>query len=330
MMNKPKISILVPVYNVERYLMRCVDSVLTQDFKDWEMIIVDDGSTDGSPQMCDDYANRDYRIKTTHKKNGGLPSARLAGFLLATGKYFVFLDSDDWLLEGALSTLYNEIEQGYDIVKARPCRNDGTKAWKESYRINKGELLSMREYGECIINNDIHPYLHSGIYRGSLFSEKVFEPIVLSGISFGEDWFANVMIIDKVRKVKIIDECVYAYFVNNKSIVGTTTISSKTADAADTFLYDYLKSVDSHLERIAFYKNYLGILVDLFKPEVNFEWKNYKKVRVFLNEHPEYKTRLNKRYLYFINIPFLYRMYTSLYKKIFKRFKLKGNLRKKV
>ncbi len=311
-MSKPEISVLVPVYNVELYLQRCIDSVIVQNFQNWEMILVDDGSTDKSPQICDDYANRDSRIKTIHKKNGGLPSARLAGFQLATGKYFIFLDSDDWLLEGALSTLYNEIEQGYDIVKARPCRNDGTKAWKESYRINEGELSSMIEYGECIINNDIHPYLHSGIYRGSLFSEKVFEPIVRSGISFGEDWFANVMIIDKVRTVKIIDKCVYAYFVNNKSIVGTATISSKTADAADTFLYDYLRGVDLYLERIAFYKNYLGILDDLFKPEVTYRRENYNKIRIFLKEHPDYIERINNKRLVFIDKPFLFLIYSPI------------------
>lgn len=329
-MSIPAVSILVPVYNVERYLKRCVDSVLTQNFQDWEMILVDDGSTDNSSHECDLFSQNESRISVVHKENGGLPSARLAGFKLAKGNYIVFLDSDDWLLENALTTLFSAIEEGYDIVKARPMRTDGEKRWRETYAINEGELLSMMDYGEKIIQNDIHPYLHSGIYRRSLFSEKVFEPIVRTGISFGEDWFTNVMIIDKVRKVKIIDTCVYAYYVNSQSLVGTTTISSKTADAADSFLYDYLSSVDPHLSEIAFCKNYLGALNDLFKPEAKFEWKNYQMVRLFFYTHPTYRKRAISKYLYFINYPILFYLYSSIYKYLYKSIKLKGKLRKKV
>lgn len=329
-MSKPIISILVPVYNVEQYLKRCVDSVLSQDFQDWEMILVDDGSKDNSSQLCDQFSQSDSRITVVHKENGGLPSARLAGFKLAKGKFVVFLDSDDWLLEHALTILFSAIEGGYDIVKARPMRTNGKRIWKESYMINEGELLTMMDYGEKMIQNEIHPYLHSGIYRKSLFSEKVFEPIIKTGICFGEDWFANVMIIDKVKNVKLIDVCVYAYYVNSQSLVGTTTVSSKTSDAADTFLYDYLRSVDPYLAEIAFNKNYLGALNDLFKPEAQFEWKNYRMVRDFFNSHPNYRKRAISKYLYFINIPILFYLYSSLYKFLYKRIKLKGRLRRNV
>lgn len=329
-MSNTKISILVPVYNVERYLRRCIESVRRQNFVNWEMILVDDGSKDGSPRICDEYASRDNRIQTIHKENGGLPSARWVGVQLAKGEYIIFLDSDDWLLDGALCTLYNEIEQGYDIVKARPYRSDGKRAWKESYRINEGDLLSMMEYGESIINNDIHPYLHSGIYKRVLFSEKVFDPIIRTGISFGEDWFANVLIIDKVRKVKIVDQCVYAYFVNHQSMVGTTTMSSKTSDAADTFLYDYLGSIDPCLREMAFNKNYLGALNDFFKPEVEFKWKSYKMVRIFFEEHPDYRNKVPQQYLKFINVPIVYYLYALIYRCLYKYIKLNGTLRKKV
>ena len=81
-----KISILVPVYNVEQYLPRCIESVLTQDFQDWEIILVDDGSPDKCPQICDEYAKKDKRIRVVHKVNGGLVSARLAGFEASVGK----------------------------------------------------------------------------------------------------------------------------------------------------------------------------------------------------------------------------------------------------
>lgn len=89
-MKNVKISILVPVYNVERYLARCIDSVLSQSFQEWELILVDDGSTDNCPRICDEYANKDKRIKVIHKLNGGLPSARQVGFINAVGEYLIF------------------------------------------------------------------------------------------------------------------------------------------------------------------------------------------------------------------------------------------------
>lgn len=87
----PKISVLVPIYNVESYIKRCVNSVLRQCFTDWELILVDDGSPDDSPTICDEYAKNDARISVIHKKNGGLPSARLCGFKAAKGSFWCFL-----------------------------------------------------------------------------------------------------------------------------------------------------------------------------------------------------------------------------------------------
>lgn len=93
----PKFSIIVPVYNVEQYLQQCLDSILGQSSADTEIILVNDGSTDRSPAMCDAYADKDARVRVIHKKNGGLSSARNAGLELAEGEYIIFLDSDDWL-----------------------------------------------------------------------------------------------------------------------------------------------------------------------------------------------------------------------------------------
>ena len=91
-----KISVIIPVYNVERYLAQCVDSVISQSYKNLEIILVDDGSSDNSPQICDDFAKQDSRIKVVHKVNGGLSSARNAGIEIAGGDYLLFLDSDDY------------------------------------------------------------------------------------------------------------------------------------------------------------------------------------------------------------------------------------------
>ena len=104
-MRKPLISIIVPVYNVEKYINDCVDSVINQSYQNWEMILVDDGSPDRCPEYCDKYATLDSRIKVIHQENKGLSEARNVGMRMATGEYLYFLDSDDFLVENSLSTL---------------------------------------------------------------------------------------------------------------------------------------------------------------------------------------------------------------------------------
>lgn len=116
-----KISVIIPIYKVEKYLNRCVDSVLNQTLTDLEVILVDDGSPDGCGKICDQYAEKDERIKVVHKENGGLSSARNAGLDIATGEYTFFLDSDDWLEKDGLERLYNKaIETNVDFVRFRP------------------------------------------------------------------------------------------------------------------------------------------------------------------------------------------------------------------
>lgn len=103
----PKVSIIIPVYNVEPFLDQCVQSVLNQTLKEVEVILVDDGSPDRCPAMCDEYAKRDYRIKVVHKKNGGLGFARNSGLDVAMGEYVAFVDSDDFIASDMMETLYN-------------------------------------------------------------------------------------------------------------------------------------------------------------------------------------------------------------------------------
>ncbi|MDQ0198774.1 glycosyltransferase family 2 protein [Neobacillus ginsengisoli] len=106
----PKISIIVPVYKIEHYIHKCVDSILAQSFKDFELILINDGSPDDSGKICNEYSVKDSRIKVIHKKNGGVSSARNAGIDLATGEYILFVDSDDWIEKDALDTLINQLK----------------------------------------------------------------------------------------------------------------------------------------------------------------------------------------------------------------------------
>ncbi|HIY15958.1 MAG TPA: glycosyltransferase [Candidatus Intestinimonas stercorigallinarum] len=106
----PKISIIVPVYKAENVLAKCVDSVLAQDFSDWELLLVDDGSPDGSGALCDDYAGQDDRVRVFHKTNGGVSSARNLGMAEAAGDYILFIDADDWIEPNACGTLLKALE----------------------------------------------------------------------------------------------------------------------------------------------------------------------------------------------------------------------------
>ena len=116
----PLVSIIVPVYNVKPYLNRCVDSLLGQSYQNMELLLVDDGSTDGSETLCDEYAAQDARVRVLHKKNGGLSDARNAGVDAAKGEYLSFVDGDDWVSPYYIENLYRALEQaGADFRQGR-------------------------------------------------------------------------------------------------------------------------------------------------------------------------------------------------------------------
>lgn len=162
-----KVSIVVPIYNVEKYLEQCIDSIINQTLKDIEIILVDDGSPDNCPQICDDYAKKDSRIKVVHKKNGGLSSARNAGIEVATGDYIGFVDSDDYIELDMYEKMYSiAIENNVDFVMS------------DYYRVSDGgkviATLDMDEgiYEKNKIKRDIFPTLIMGddINYGSLLA----------------------------------------------------------------------------------------------------------------------------------------------------------------
>lgn len=326
-----KISVLVPVYKVEPYLQRCIDSVLAQDFQDWEMILVDDGSPDQCPEICDEAARKDARITVVHKENGGLPSARLAGFEQAKADYLVFLDSDDWLLEGALSILYKTItsDGGYDIVKSRPLRIDekGGRT-PETYQISDGIIEDRVFYGQALTYGKIHPYLHSGIYRKELFSEIIFKDISDNNISFCEDWFANMMIIENVHKVKSINLHTYAYFCNKDSIVGTSITSPQINLLIEKLLGQRCRTISQSLYHALEIKMQINNIRSFFYPELPFSKERFEQVRkIYATDKSSFMENIDPKFLKFINCFPLYLLYTQLYKFFFLRMKIKGKKR---
>lgn len=334
---KCKISILVPIYNVELYLDRCIDSVISQSFEDWEMILVDDGSTDRSPVICNDAACRDSRIKVVHKRNGGLPSARLAGFKEANGEYIIFLDSDDWMLKDGVSLLYDAITSngGYDVVKSlvRRIDNEGN-IHDEHYIFEEGELCGKNCFQKAILEDNISPYVHSAIFRKDVFDEEHFKIVIRNGIGIGEDWFMNVAASARVERALFINQPSHAYFINNTSMMGSSIYGWDYYEKIERCKHElnaYIKitETDEYLSRKA--------LVDLryfFFPEVGFSWKHFRNIQPLALKGLEYQKKkssyYNPKYCRFISYAPLYWIYTHLFRMLFFILKLRCRKRKVV
>lgn len=229
----PKVSVVVPVYKVEAYLNRCVDSVLAQTLKDLEIILVDDGSPDNCPQICDNYTQIDARIQVIHKENGGLASARNAGMKIATGKWLFFLDSDDWLEPDGLESLY-EVGERYrvDFVRYRYFRT-GWPGMEENAVCRVEDVRELRDgyYDEIQIRDEVYhrllatPQLTMGSIVGacgSLYSLDFLRKNDLTfyeEVKFSEDLVFSARVARAAKCFYFVDTPgVYHYFYNPNSI----------------------------------------------------------------------------------------------------------------
>ena len=217
-------SIVVPIYNVENYLEDCINSVLNQTFDSFELILVDDGSTDKSSSICDLYEKKDKRIKVIHKGNGGLVSARKAGISIAKGEYAVCLDSDDWIEENHLLELSKVIaEYSPDVI----CFSHFEVCEETKIRRN----ISFRKgmYSKEDIEKEIYPYLiqtpqgtafpptiWAKAYKTGLYKEEQLQ--VDDRIKIGEDVACTIPCVAKACSMFIIDKTLYCYRRNNISM----------------------------------------------------------------------------------------------------------------
>lgn len=221
---RPKISVVVPVYKVEKYLDRCVDSLVNQTFKDIEIILVDDGSPDSSPQICDQWARRDWRVRVFHQPNGGPSVARNKGLDAARGEYVGFVDSDDYLLPETYTELYAEARRGrYDVVYTGNTyhRLDGV--------LELNGVRNLRYRGNDVINH-IGDMLYEvrvkdqkqrvvasasmGIYRREIIEKNRlrFMPGYIS-----EDLLFNIDFISNCSSVRYLPVAYYQYCCNEVS-----------------------------------------------------------------------------------------------------------------
>lgn len=228
------VSIIVPVYNVEAYLRRCLDSVMSQTLHDIEVIIVDDGSPDGSPAICDAYAASDSRVKVIHKQNAGLGLARNSGIEIATGEYIAFLDSDDYLEPTALHRLYSLAkDNSLDIIRA--ARNEFTVEGKFSHTVEGSSLEihegeeTMRHVALCYFSQpngaDDDALNLEGSAWGALYHRDIF---FRHGIRFvserelvSEDFIFNYEAALVSHRIGKIRDTLWHYRLNPKSLTKT-------------------------------------------------------------------------------------------------------------
>ena len=198
----PSISIIVPVYNAEKTLNRCVDSILSQTFQDWELLLIDDGSTDRSGEFCDKYASKDQRIKVFHKTNSGVSSARNIGLDYAKGEWVVFVDADDFVKEPYLTHLLEHSQKQVDLVISYAEIHDGNDIRKESY---PSKLVDDTNFESMFIENDMHWHTSpwSKLYKRSIIEKHHLR--FCEGMHIGEDavfLYSYMLYSNKIYKPK--------------------------------------------------------------------------------------------------------------------------------
>ena len=223
------ISVIVPIYNVENYLDRCIESIVNQTYKDLEIILVDDGSPDNCPQMCDSWAEKDNRIKVVHKENGGLSDARNAGMLHVTGEIVSYIDSDDRIESNMFEKMLTQMEQdNSDIVSC------GVKWVEENGKLLRNDTVEQNEIldthsamSELINDGKLKQHVWNKIYKTELIKAIPFE----KG-KYHEDVFWSYQIIGKAERVSVVADSYYYYVQRTNSIMGEG-FSEKRLDALD-------------------------------------------------------------------------------------------------
>lgn len=205
----PKISIIVPVYKVEKYLRRCLDSIVAQTFTDWECILIDDGSPDNSGKICDEYTEKDVRFRVIHQENKGVSAARNAGLDVANGEWIGFVDSDDWIDKETYEVAYNRaIKEGADLIQ-------WGMIWEKKYT---HKIIAHSE--KIIYHIDV-----AEDYEPSMCSKLVSAKLIINNNirykenkKLSEDRLVSLQCYLAAQKCFSIDRCFYHYRVNQNSV----------------------------------------------------------------------------------------------------------------
>jgi glycosyltransferase involved in cell wall biosynthesis len=278
----PKISVIVAVYNAEAYLDKCIHSILSQTFTDFEVLLIDDGSTDSSCAMCDNYAKQDSRIRVIHQSNGGVARARQTGIENARGEYSIHADPDDLMLPTQLEVLHRKaIESHADMVICDfyKQRARGTKRSKQ-----KPTTLSAASIIDELLSGKLHGPLWNKLIRTSLYSK--YNISFVPGLNYCEDLLVCVKLLLHHIKVAYVNEALYHYnmIVNDNSI--TRNYSREKLELRLTFLHHLFEAIPAGKHErskgniataVAYQCLQWGVLTDEEYAEIFGEYKKYFK-----------------------------------------------------
>lgn len=282
-----EISIVVPVFNTEAYLRRCIDSILNQSFSCLEIILVEDGSSDNSAVLCDDYRNKDKRIQVIHQHNSGLAMARKNGLDIAQGKYVMFIDSDDWIDMDMLDDMYEiAVREQADVVCSQYKRVN-EQGRTEYFTVNF-EPFICRNAGETMY------HMHVTRYINSCAVTKLIKRTLLSTITFcdnlaiGEEHDMVCQLFLKASKVIVTDRAYYNYFTRRNSIS-----HSGYNDKYNNSLKKYIQ-IEKELEDLfpeykryfrGFYAEYEMAVITAMCRNKSYDWNVIRFLRGHLRKH---------------------------------------------
>ena len=296
-MEEDLISIVIPVYKVEKYLEKCIESVLKQTYTNLQIILVDDGSPDNCGKICDEYAKRDSRIDVIHKVNGGLSEARNVGISKAKGRYIGFVDSDDYIKENMYEILLNLIKKYdadvsicnlYDVIDGNEYIRNKENGIREYSRL---DILK-----EVLLDKNIQSYAWNKLYKKELFDEVKY-PI---GKKY-EDIGTTFYIFEKCNKIVVTSEPEYYYLKRSDSLVNNVT-ESTVFDYMELILQRYLY-INDNIKELKQYNDYYLVRTLL---TANNDIKELKQI--------EEKTKQKYNELYNISKEILRTNYSNLKK----------------
>lgn len=252
------ISIIIPIYKVEEYLDECISSVVNQTYNNLEIILVDDGSPDNCPMMCDEWARKDSRIKVIHKENGGLSDARNAGLDMATGDFIAFVDSDDWISPDMYEKMLQTIlQENADICS---CGIVSSYPEREICMNVKAVVGNSEQILEMIYDDTAFPVAAwNKLYRRSCWERFRF-PVG----KICEDTFTTYLLVDRASKIVQISDALYYYRIRENSIM-TASFTRKRMDEEEAWRcnYEFMKEHYPHIYKDAydFYLQKVNILI---------------------------------------------------------------------
>lgn len=288
------ISILVPVYNVSKYIKQCIESVISQTYPYWELVLVDDGSTDESPTICDNFVNKDSRIKVIHKKNGGLASARNAGLENASGSWIMMLDGDDWIspyaLQKSIDTAYNH---NADFIKFSHILEYTKFSKNFSYPI----IREKEEYIDALLSRSIPTSIWGGLYKRELFNK--LNPKFTNGLNFGEDYSVTPRLLYFSTNPIFLQDCLYHYRVLNNSYVGSHKWSNiQQLIECEKIIFDFFSNLDNHRYKNSLYAGRIWIkklAYDYILSNYKQNYIHYESIQeLYINDINHAKCSLNK------------------------------------